>query len=112
PMAYNPFVNVYRRAAAPSVWRSITDYFTAAMMTILAEPFRQRGMAVRREALYFFAFFASIFNYLFRLPFFYWVAEQLLLLIDRLLFALAPVMKENAWFCLIKISPPRRGKSS
>lgn len=103
PLAHNPFVNAYRRLAAPRVWREITDYFTPSRLTQLRHPFRQAGFQSRAKSLYFLAFLATPLNYTLHLPALYRFAETFLLFLDAILFAVLPPLKRLAWFALILV---------
>jgi ubiquinone/menaquinone biosynthesis C-methylase UbiE len=104
PLTGNPFVNLYRRLAAPSIWRDITDYFTPARLAILLQPFRQRGFTSRVRPSFFLAFFATPLNYTLHMPRAYRLLEGVLLGLDGLLFALLPVLKRFCWFASVEIS--------
>ncbi|CAN5420270.1 hypothetical protein BH09SUM1_BH09SUM1_12850 [soil metagenome] len=104
PMDRNPFVNLYRRLAAPRIWQTITDYFTPGMLDTLSAPFRaSRG--VETSYSFFMTFFATPFNYQLHWPAVYRFAEAAFLLLDRGLFALMPSLRGRCWFCLLKITP-------
>lgn len=104
PLDGNPFVNLYRRLAAPKIWGEITDYFNAARLRVLTEPFAEKKIRHR----YFLAFFATPFNYSLGWSRTYVFAERLLMAVDAALFAVLPWLKRRCWFAIVKVSG-RRG---
>ena len=105
PLSENPFVNLYRRLAAPRIWRDITDYFTSESIRTLSRPHKRRGHAVHVQRLYLTAFLAGIFNYAVSLPVLYRLVEKALLQVDKGIFALLPFSKRYVWFAIIEIHP-------
>lgn len=109
PLTRNPFVILYRRLAAPSIWREITRYFTVREEQVLLRSFTRAGFATRRRRLYFLAFLATPFHYTFPAPRLYRLAELVLLRIDAWLFRLLPGLRRYTWFSLMLIGR-RRGE--
>jgi len=103
PTVYNPFVNLYRRLLAPSVWAGITDYFRQEEIETVRAAHRNRQCRLAVERYFFLSFFAAPFNFLLKWPVAYRLFERGFMAIDRFLFFLFPALKQRAWFCLIKI---------
>ncbi|MBX3729745.1 MAG: class I SAM-dependent methyltransferase [Candidatus Sumerlaeia bacterium] len=116
PMRRNPFVNLYRRLAAPAIWREITTYFGPGEFRTLAHPFRAATRQPPRRrlgfrAFHFLGFFAGVFQFLVPLPAAFRIAEGVLLRLDRILFALLPGLRRRAWFGVLAVGPAGGGKS-
>lgn len=107
PLTRNPFVNTYRRLAAPKIWQQITDYFTPHSIRTVASAYESTGRRTSVSRLYFLTFFASPLNYNLHMPGIYGAAERTLLAVDRGLFRMVPSLRKRAWFCLIKILPKK-----
>lgn len=103
PLTANPFVNLYRRLAAPRAWRHITNYFDNRSIAILAAAHRGCGAVVVVRRLYFIAFFASVFHFLLPAPSLRRGVEKVLLAIDAVLFSLVPGLRRRCWFAVIGI---------
>jgi hypothetical protein len=115
-MRRNPFVNLYRRLAAPAIWRDITTYFGPGEFRTLARPFRaptrqEPRRPLRFRSFHFLGFFAGVFQFLVPLPAAFRVAEWLLLRMDRGLVALLPGLRRRGWFGVLVVGPAsgRRG---
>lgn len=103
PLTGNPFVNFYRRVAAPKIWQEITRYFDRDRLATLRAPFADatRPVAIRR--MFFLAFFATPFNYSLHKPGVYFPLERALLAVDRALFGLIPPLRRAAWFAIVMV---------
>ncbi|MCC6547563.1 class I SAM-dependent methyltransferase [Candidatus Sumerlaeota bacterium] len=107
PMAGNPFVNLYRRLAAPSVWKEITDYFDTSAVRTVSTSFRDAGFRTNTRFMYWLSFFATPLNYTLHWPHAYRIAERLLLGVDAIALMLLPGLRRQCWFSVIKVFPRR-----
>ncbi|MCC5877489.1 MAG: methyltransferase domain-containing protein [Candidatus Sumerlaeia bacterium] len=105
PLTGNPFVNAYRRIAAPDIWQNITDYFDRKSLRTLGRTFRASGYTTRCHRIYFLAFFASVFHFLLPSVWLQRRVERALLALDRLLFRAFPSLRGRCWFSVTEIRP-------
>ncbi|MCX8035470.1 MAG: class I SAM-dependent methyltransferase [Candidatus Sumerlaeia bacterium] len=94
PTASNPPARFYRRWLGPKEWKDITHYFTRAEEKTLAAAFG--NLAVSSFYLFAFAAFYWQFGRRNLKRFRRWLA--LLNGLDRVLFAVCPVLRRWAWF--------------
>lgn len=111
PFDNSPLVNLYRRLAAPGEWKDITRYFNREALAELLGGFSRETRRPSVRYRYLFAFLATPFNYILRMPKAYRAAEVMLLALDNALFALMPATRRWAWFGLIRIEPRRSADS-
>ena len=105
PLDGNPFVNLYRRLAAPRIWRTITSYFNRREIATVARGMKQAGsVRIRVRPLFFTAFFASVFQFAIKNVRLYRLAEDFLLKLDSLLFRAMPGLKKRCWFVVMTFS--------
>jgi SAM-dependent methyltransferase len=106
PMRRNPFVNLYRRLAAPSEWAAITTYFGPAQWRAIRAAFP--GREARMGHHFFLGFFASAFAFAVPMPRLYRLAEGVLGGVDAALFAAVPATRAHAWMGVLQVGPCRR----
>ena len=107
PLTGNPFVNLYRRVAAPKIWQEITRYFDHDRLATLRMPFADAMRPVGIRRMYFLAFFATPFNYSLHKPKMYFFLERALLALDKALFTVLPPLRRGAWFAIVMVGSPK-----
>lgn len=114
PQRRNPFVNLYRRFAAPKAWREITTYFSSREWRTVRTGVGARGPGCIRQArlrpFFFLGFFASVLIFVRPSPRSYFAAERVLCAVDRALFRALPTTRRRAWFGVMLLEKmPRHG---
>jgi len=111
PLTGNPFVELYRRLAAPGIWREITDYFTEKESATLEAAWHRAGRHTHREDFYFLGFFASAFGFILSNPALLRAAEAALLVLDRGCFLISRRARQSCWFRIHFIAPKSVGST-